>query len=89
MKLALKTQPEKCSQHLLVIDPEEDPMLPVMLEIAKLEPGEILLVYHHWESPAFYEVWSKRPDLEWYAEPVGLNEWLIWVYCQESTAALV
>jgi hypothetical protein len=45
MKLALKAQPEKCSQHLLVIDPEEDPMLPVMLEIAKLEPGEILLVY--------------------------------------------
>jgi hypothetical protein len=79
MKLVLAAQPDKCSQHLLVIEPSEDPMLPVMLEL-----GEILLVYHHWESPAFYEVWSKRPDLEWYAEPVGLNEWLIWVYCRAT-----
>lgn len=85
MKSVLIEQPQKSGQHLLVLESREDPKTPVLFEINQLEPGEILLVYFRFESPAFYDIWAKRSDLEWCAEPIGLNEWLIWVYCKGNT----
>jgi hypothetical protein len=57
----------------------EDPMPPVMLEVKKLKPGEVLLIRHKWEPQPFYDIWSKMPGLEWFAESVSADEWQIWV----------
>jgi Uncharacterized conserved protein (DUF2249) len=57
----------------------EDPMPPVMLEVKKLKPGEVLLIRHKWEPQPFYDIWAKMPDLEWFAESVSDDEWQIWV----------
>jgi Domain of unknown function (DUF1858) len=57
----------------------EDPMLPVMLEVKKLKPGEVLLIRHKWEPQPFYDIWAKMPGLEWFAESVSADEWQIWV----------
>ncbi len=56
-----------------------DPMPPVMLEVKKLKPGEVLLIRHRWESQPFYDIWAKMPGLEWFAESVSDDEWQIWV----------
>jgi Domain of unknown function (DUF1858) len=57
----------------------EDPMPPVMLEVKKLKPGEVLLIRHKWEPQPFYDIWAKMPGLEWFAESVSADEWQIWV----------
>ena len=56
-----------------------DPMPPVMLELKKLQTGEVLLIRHKWEPQPFYDVWAKMPGLEWFAEAVSDDEWHIWV----------
>jgi Uncharacterized conserved protein (DUF2249) len=67
--------------NLLPLDEllEADPMPPVMLEIKKLQPGQVLLIRHQWEPQPFYDIWAKMPGLEWFAEPVTADEWRIWV----------
>ncbi len=67
--------------NLLPLDEalEADPMPPVMLEIKKLQPGEVLLIRHKWEPQPFYDIWAKMPGLEWFAEAVTDDEWHIWV----------
>jgi Domain of unknown function (DUF1858)/Uncharacterized conserved protein (DUF2249) len=67
--------------NLLPIDEmlNEDPMPPVMLEVKKLKPGEVLLIRHKWEPQPFYDIWAKMPGLEWFAESVSDDEWQIWV----------
>ncbi len=67
--------------NLLPLDEmlKEDPMPPVMLEVKKLKPGEVLLIRHKWEPQPFYDIWAKMPGLEWFAESVGDDEWQIWV----------
>jgi hypothetical protein len=67
--------------NLLPLDEllEEDPMPPVMIEVKKLQPGQVLLIRHKWEPQPFYDIWAKLPKLEWFAEAVSENEWHIWV----------
>ena len=67
--------------NLLPLDEalEADPMPPVMLEVKKLQSGEVLLVQHKWEPQPFYDVWAKMPGLEWYSEQVNPDEWFIWI----------
>jgi Domain of unknown function (DUF1858)/Uncharacterized conserved protein (DUF2249) len=67
--------------NLLPLDEllEADPMPPVMLEVKKLQPGEVLLIRHKWEPQPFYDIWAKLPKLEWFAEQVRADEWHIWV----------
>lgn len=67
--------------NLLPLDAalEEDPMPPVMLIVKKLQPGEVMRVWHKWEPQPFYDVWSKMPGLEWYSEQVNPDEWFIWI----------
>ena len=67
--------------NLLPLDEalEADPMPPVMLEVKKLQPGDVLLVQHKWEPQPFYDVWAKMPGLEWYSEQVNPDEWFIWI----------
>jgi hypothetical protein len=56
-----------------------DPMPPVMLEVKKLKPGEVLLIRHKWEPQPFYDIWAKMPGLEWFAQAVSKDEWQIWL----------
>lgn len=67
--------------NLLPLDEllEEDPMPPVMLEVKRLQPTEVLLIRHKWEPQPFYDIWAKMPNLEWFAEQVSDDEWHIWV----------
>jgi Domain of unknown function (DUF1858) len=57
----------------------EDPMPPVMLEVKKLKPGEVLLIRHKWEPQPFYDIWAKMPGLKWFAQSISDDEWQIWV----------
>ena len=75
--------PNSClSVNLLPLDEllGADPMPPVMLEVKKLRSGQVLVVQHKWEPQPFYDVWSKMPGLEWFAEQVGDDEWRIWLH---------